>query len=153
MTLSEKAKDLRSSGCILTICGLVGMLFMVFVFTGVIPLNMSGVVGIVARLVMCFLFMVFLVTGIMALKRSGIVMKDAEREAEKKNEILKWFMESFAAKDIDALTEPQTEENELYFERIDIIRDKICERFMDVEDALMSELTEEIYTRLFETGE
>ena len=43
-------------------------------------------------------------------------------------------------------------ENDLYFERTDLIKDKICERFMDIEDALMSELTEELYSELFEAG-
>ena len=150
MTLNDKAKDLRSSGYVLTICGAVGMLFMAFVFTGVIPLNMSGAVDLVSKLVMSLLFLVFLITGIMSLKRSGTVMQDAERETGKKNEIRKWFVDSFTAADIDGLIETGLTDNELYFERTDIIKDRICERFMDVEDALMSELTEEIYTELFE---
>ena len=152
MTLNEKARDLKSSGLVLTLCGAAGMAVMLLIFTGVIPLNLSGVMGIVSELVMLVLFLVFLVTGVISLKKSGTALQDAERESEKKKEIVKWFLDSHTASDIDALTEPGLEDNELYFARTDIIRDKICERFMDVEDGLMSELTEEIYTGLFETA-
>ncbi|MBQ8956303.1 MAG: hypothetical protein IJ075_04975 [Lachnospiraceae bacterium] len=151
MTLNEKARDLKSSGYALTGCGGIGLIIMVLIFTGVIPLNLSGAVGIVSKLVMSILFLVFLITGIMSLKKSKIVSQDAERENDKKNEIKKWFLESFTSDDLTELIDQELEENDLYFERTSLIKDKICERFMDVEDALMSELTEEIYTELFES--
>ena len=150
MTLDEKAKDLRSSGYVLTFCGVLGIILMALIFTGVIPLNLSGVVGIVSKLVMTLLFLVFLAAGISSLKRAGTVLQDAERENEKKKEIRKWFLDTYSAEDLDGYTDRELEGNDLYFDRIDIIKDKICERFMDVEDSLMSELTEEIYTELFD---
>ncbi|MCR5773571.1 MAG: hypothetical protein K6G42_00670 [Lachnospiraceae bacterium] len=150
MTLNEKAKDLRTSGYALTICGAVGVIFAILVFTGVIPLALNGVFGIVTKTVMSVLFVIFLIAGLNALKRSRIVMEDAERETDKKNDIKKWFAETYDGAAVDAFLEPGLEDNELYFARTDLIKDKICERFMDVEDALMSEITEELYTELFE---
>ncbi len=150
MTLNEKAKDLRSSGYTLTVCGAIGLVAMALIFTGVIPLSMSGVFGVVTKLVMSLLFIIFLVAGIHSLKRSGAVTLDAERETDKKKEIIKWFLGEHDADSIDADLDTTLEVNDLYFERTDFIKDKICERFMDVEDALMSELTEEIYSELFD---
>ena len=150
MTLNEKAKDLRSSGYALTVCGAIGLVAMVLIFAGVIPLSMSGVFGIVTKLVMSLLFIIFLIAGIHSLKKSGAVSLDAERETDKKKEITKWFLGEHNAESIDGELDTTLESNDLYFERTDFIKDKICERFMDVEDALMSELTEEIYSELFD---
>ncbi len=151
MTLNEKAKDLRSSGYALTICGGAGLIVMILIFSGVIPLSLEGVFGLVTKVVMSFLFVLFLLAGIHSFRRSKSVSQDAARETEKKKEIKKWFRESFDAKAIDELIDTELEDNDLYFERTDLIKDKICERFMDIEDALMSELTEELYSELFET--
>lgn len=151
MTLNEKAKDLRSSGYALTICGGAGLIVMILIFSGVIPLSLEGVFGLVTKVVMSFLFVLFLLAGIHSFRRSKSVSQDAVRETEKKKEIKKWFRESFDAKAIDELIDTELEDNDLYFERTDLIKDKICERFMDIEDALMSELTEELYSELFET--
>ena len=151
MTLNEKAKDLRSSGYALTICGGAGLIVMILLFSGVIPLSLEGVFGLVTKVVMSFLFVLFLLAGIHSFRRSKSVSQDAVRETEKKKEIKKWFRESFDAKAIDELIDTELEDNDLYFERTDLIKDKICERFMDIEDALMSELTEELYSELFET--
>ncbi len=205
MTLNEKAKDLRSSGYALTVCGGAGLIIMILIFTGVIPVSLGGAFGIVTKCVMTLLFILFFAAGIHSFRRSKAVSQDAARETDKKKEIKKWFLESFdadalnqiifsgcrkkkvpeddqdgeeasaqeddqeeiPAKDDDQDTETVTEpdagedeggsselgENDLYFERTDLIKDKICERFMDVEDALMSELTEEIYSELFEASE
>ncbi len=151
MTLNEKAKDLRSSGYALTICGGAGLIVMILIFSGVIPLSLEGVFGLVTKVVMSFLFVLFLLAGIHSFRRSKSVSQDAVRETEKKKEIKKWFRESFDAKAIDELIDTELEDNDLFFERTDLIKDKICERFMDIEDALMSELTEELYSELFET--
>ena len=153
MTLNEKAKDLKSSGYALTVCGGIGMIVMILVFTGVIPLSLNGVFGIVTQVVMTLLFALFLLAGILSYRKSGSVSQDAVRETEKKKEIKKWFTDSFDAASIDEMLDTGLEENDLYFERTDLIKDKICERFMDIEDALMSELTEELYTELFEKGQ
>ena len=150
MTLNEKAKDLKSSGYALTVCGGIGMIVMILVFTGVIPLSLNGVFGIVTQVVMTLLFALFLLAGILSYRKSGSVSQDAVRETEKKKEIKKWFTDSFDAASIDEMLDTGLEENDLYFERTDLIKDRICERFMDIEDALMSELTEELYTELIE---
>ena len=151
MTLNENAKDMKSSGYALTLCGGIGIIVMILIFVGVIPLNLSGVFGTVTKVVMTFLFAVFLAAGIHAFRRSGEVSQEALRETNKKKEIKKWFMETYDADALDEMTDRELEGNDLYFERIDIIKDKICERFMDVEDALMSEITDELYTELFDT--
>lgn len=151
MTLNDKAKDMKSSGYALTLCGGIGIIVMILIFAGVIPLSMTGVFGTVTKIVMTFLFAAFLAAGIHAFRRAGEVSQEALRETDKKKEIKKWFLETYDANALDEMTDKDLEDNDLYFDRIDIIKDKICERFMDVEDALMSEITDELYSELFDT--
>ena len=56
---------------------------------------------------------------------------------------------TFAAS-IDGETEAEPEDSDIYFERTDIIRRRISEHYMDVEESLMSQLIEELYTEYFE---
>ena len=225
MTLNEKANELKTSGCALTICGGAGAVFMILVIFGVIPLNLAGPFGILTKCIMSLLFVLFLVTGIISLKRSKSAFEDANRETEKKNDIKKWFLDTYDAASLDEIIDSRPEEpdaaeeaseaeedeeessgdeavpddpsgaddthdnaeasdngeasdeeasdeevpaddeyavadpiaefdkNYRFFARSELIKDKICERFMDVEDALMSELTEELYNEIFEEGD
>ncbi len=150
MTLTEKAKDLKSSGYTLVLVGGIGLIAMILVLTGVIPLEVSGAFGIVTKIVMTFLFTLFFVLGVRALLRSKTVAQDAIRETGKRAEIKKWFTETYDAASVDSELEGEIEGSDIYFERTDIIRKKISERFMDVEESLMSQLIEELYTEYFE---
>jgi hypothetical protein len=150
MTLTEKAKDLKSSGYTLVLVGGIGLIAMILVLTGVISLEVSGAFGIVTKIVMTFLFALFFVLGVRALIKSKTVAQDAIRETGKRAEIKKWFTETYDAASVDSELEGEIEESDIYFERTDIIRKKISERFMDVEESLMSQLIEELYTEYFE---
>ena len=147
MTLNDKAKDLRSSGYTLMIVGIAGLVVMIVIMTGLIPVTLNNAFAMVG---MTVLFVIFLCAGIYTLKKARAAAEDAERETDKKSEIKKWFLSAHDAASLDEIIGEEPDENDLYFERIDLIKDKICERFIDVEDALMSELTEEIYTELFD---
>lgn len=150
MTLTEKAKDLKSSGYTLVLIGGIGLVAMALVLSGAVKLQLEGAFGVIAEVVMTLLFGMFLVSGIRALIRAKTVAMDAVRETGKKEEIKKWFTENYDAASIDGETEAETEDSDIYFERTDIIRRRISERFMDVEESLMSQLIEELYTEYFE---
>ena len=150
MTLTEKAKDLKSSGYTLVLIGGIGLIAMALVLSGAVKLQLEGAFGVIAEAVMTLLFGMFLVSGIRALIRAKTVAMDAVRENGKKEEIKKWFTENYDAASIDGETEAETEDSDIYFERTDIIRRRISERFMDVEESLMSQLIEELYTEYFE---
>ncbi|MCR5746725.1 MAG: hypothetical protein K6G03_03370 [Lachnospiraceae bacterium] len=150
MTLSEKANDLKTSGYTLTLVGGAGTVAMILLDTGLIPFQLSGIFGGITKVVMTGLFLLFLFIGIRSLIRAGKVAKDAEREIEKKAGIEKWFRETYDAAAINENVDPDAEDNELYFERSEAIRQKITERFMDIEDSLMSELVDDLYSGYFD---
>ena len=93
MTLTEKAKDLKSSGYTLVLIGGIGLIAMALVFSGAVKVELEGAFGVIAEVVMTLLFGMFLASGIRALIRAKTVAMDAVRETGKKEEIKKWFTE------------------------------------------------------------
>ena len=150
MTLDEKARNLRSSAYTLIIVGSAGLLFMILVLSGVIPINMPGIIGILSKVIMTALFIMFLAFGIGSYLRSRKVAEDAGRESEKKEEIERWFLDSYDGAGIDGNVNDGDDDNDLYFDRTDFIREKISERFLDVDESLMSVMVEELYAQLFD---
>ncbi len=149
-TLEEKASDLKSSGYTLLAVGLIGAVLLILVITGVFSFAMGGVMKYISYSVMGLLFAVFIVSGIRSLSKAKTVAEDAVREKEKKEEILAWFRSTYDAKAIDALADPDGDGTDLYFARAACMKEKIGERFMEVDEALMNDLIEQLYTELFE---
>ncbi len=149
-TLEEKAADLKNSGYTLLFVGLAGAVCLILIFTGVIPMLMTGIMKIMSLIVMGTLFAVFIFFGITSLMRAGSVSADAGRENEKREEILGWFIGAYDAESIDSAVNPDDDDNDLYFDRAAFIRRKIGERYMELDDALLDDLIEKIYTQLFE---
>ncbi len=149
-TLEEKAVDLKNSGYTLLFVGAAGAVCLILIFAGVIPMLMTGIMRILSLIVMGTLFAVFIFFGITSLMKAGSVSADAGRENEKREEILGWFLGAYDAESIDNAVNPDSDDNDLYFDRAAFIRSRIGERYMELDDALLDDLIEKIYTRLFE---
>ena len=59
-------------------------------------------------------------------------------------------LDDFDRDTIENEANPDKDDNDLYFDRVDVIRSKISERFIEIEDSLMSQIIEDIYTDLFD---
>ncbi len=149
-TLEEKAADLKNSGYTLLFVGAAGAVCLILIFAGVIPMLMTGIMKIMSLIVMGTLFAVFIFFGITSLIKAGSVSADAGRENEKREEILEWFIGAYDAESIDSAVNPDDDDNDLYFDRAAFIRSRIGERYMELDDALLDDLIEKIYTQLFE---
>ena len=148
-TLSQKAEDLRSSGYTLLIVGVVGAVAMILWIAGVIPLQMAGLMKYISMSVMGLLFVLFIVSGIKALLKAKKTAGEAVRENEKREEIINWFLSEYDSDSIDAGFDERIDENDLYFERTDLMKEKIMERFLELDEALLSDIFERLYTKLY----
>ncbi len=149
VTLSQKAEDLRSSGYTLLVVGAIGALAEILWIAGIIPITMQGIMKYISMGVMGFLFALFIISGINALKRAKETAQDALRENEKREEIIRWFTGEFDRDRIDSDLDLSEDENDLYFERSDFIRERITERFLELDDALLSDIIERLYTEYY----
>ncbi len=149
VTLSQKAEDLKSSGYTLLIVGIIGALIEILWVLGVFPMTMSGLMKYISIGVMGILFAVFIISGVKAMKKSKEIAMDAVRENEKREEIIKWFTGEYDSEGIDKNFDLREDENDLYFERTDFMRERITERFLELDEALLSDIIERLYTELY----
>ena len=149
-TLDEKAADLKSSGYTLLSVGIAGIIVIILMAAGVFPVNMTGIMKYISYSVMGLLFAIFIISGWRAMIRSKKVSEDAVRENDQRDEIMNWFVDGYDGETIDKLVNPDTDDNDLYFDRTEFMKAKISERFMDLDDGFMADIIERLYSELFE---
>lgn len=151
---AEMANENRSSGISMVIVGGIGLIGMILVILGIIPLNLNGMGKYLSYGVMTFLFVVFIIIGIKSLMMTKQYMADAETENNLKDEIINWFCDSFSASEIDsdsykigAIAELADEE--AYYKRTDNIREKVEAKYIDLNRAFLEQIVEDIYDKLY----
>ena len=152
---SERAEENKSSGISMVVVGGAGLIVMILLILGIIPLNIAGNAKMLSYSVMTFLFAVFLFIGIRSLMLTKQYMIDAEIENNIKEDILSWFKDSFNSSEIDSDAYKTGNINELsdieiYYKRSDNIKEKIRAKYVDLDEAFLDQLTEELYEALFE---
>lgn len=148
--LEDKANDLRTSGYTLLIVGAVGVAVLLLIAAGVFPVGMAGIMKYISYAVMGTLFIVFVVSGVHSLIKAKNVAEDAVRENEKRDEIMEWFINEYDGDKIDAAVNSDAGDNDLYYDRVDFMKDRINERFMDLDEGFTADMIERIYTELFD---
>ena len=148
--MEEKANDLKTSGYTLLVVGLIGMAAILLIITGVIPIGQTGIMRYISNGAMGLLFLIFIVSGAHSLMKSKSASEDAVRENEKRDEIMAWFMNEYDGAKIDAEVNPDEGDNDLYYDRVDFMKEKINERFMDLDEGFTSDMIERMYTELFD---
>ncbi|MCR5650594.1 MAG: hypothetical protein K6F86_05375 [Lachnospiraceae bacterium] len=149
VTLSQKAYDLKTSGYTLLIVGVIGAAAMILWIAGVIPIRMGVPMKYISMGVMTCLFVLFIISGVKALSGAKRIASDAVRENEKREEIINWFLGEYDKETLDSSFNPEIDENDLYFERTDLMKEKIMGRFMELDEALLSDIIERLYTKLY----
>ncbi|MGN0377770.1 MAG: hypothetical protein ACI4ED_09050 [Suilimivivens sp.] len=151
----EKAQENQSSAYTLLIVGGAGLVLIVLFFFDLLPIHslvlnkymVSGVLGT--------LFILFIIMGFVSLRNYKILIRKAGKENNLTSEIKKWCAESLSADYIDsnlAFSEDTTEELK-YFARFDKIKSIIQSQFMNLDEAYLDRLIDEIYPEIFEDGQ
>lgn len=147
---SDQYKDLHSSALSLIIVGVVGDLFILLTWLSMTPFDFDFPVKIMFTLVMGCLLNVFLIGGIISYKKAKAIHSEVDAEEKLTSDILEYITSNytldFFLKEFGSETEPGS----LYFERTKFIRDKIAEKFGDLEESFRENMIEQIYTTIFE---
>lgn len=148
--LSDKYNDIISSAATMLIVGIAGIIFMILVITKTIPLPLNSETSWLFNSVLGGVFIIFIVSGIVSFMHAKQVKIDAVEENKLIEQILAWADENLTVsllnEDLD-LGQP----NELlYFNRSDKIKDALMHQFENTDEALIYELTEQIYQKLYE---
>ena len=152
-TAEERVGDMKTSGYTLSVLGVLGLIIVILIITGVIKLNLSGVGSYITYGTMFVLFLIFTVAGFRALAKVKPLTEEAGREAAKIKEIEDWFLEQYDREKIDAQRLKEADEgfDDEYYGRVDFMRARINERFMDLDPAFLDHVIEGLYQKLFDS--
>ena len=153
---AAKAEDNKSSAYTLHIVGVVGMIVIILGLAGALPIHLSGTSKYMTYGIMSVLFLLFIVMGVISMKSYHIFAKRAASENSLKDTMEKWCLENLSPEELDAeLFSEETEkdglpEEEKYFQRVKLLKKKISEKFMNLDEAFLDRFTDEIYGDIFE---
>lgn len=147
----EKAEENRTSAYTLIVFGILGLVAIVLFFTGIIPVNMNNTSRYMISGVMGALFLLFFVMGIVSLRNFKILKEKAGKENNLTTTIKEWALAEMSKDSIDASFDfSETPEELKYFQRSQYIKDKIVNQYMNLDEAYINRLVEEIYPDIFE---
>ena len=147
----EKSKEFRSSAQVLLGVGSIGIIACGLVLFDVFPLHMNTTSKYMTTGVMGALFVLFVVMGILSLKSSKKLAQKAASENMLTEDLHAWCIGNITkeASDLQVVSDEMTEE-EIYFKRVEYIKDKINGQFVNLEESYLENFIEEIYSEIFE---
>lgn len=152
MNNAEKAQDNRSSGWTLLITGSVGLIAIILIALGVIPLSMSSFTKTMITIVLGSLCVIFIIMGFVSFKNSKEYATKAEAEGDRESRIINWFKENCPAEKIDEMLGQELDglsEEEAYFRRFAMVRQIVYNQFPDIGTEFHEHMSDEVYETLF----
>lgn len=147
---ATKAEENKSSAYTLLFVGVLGMIVIVLGLAGVLPIHLGGNSKYLTYGIMSALFLLFIVMGVLSMKSYRIFAKKAESENSLKDTIEKWCKDNLDATAIDeGLFEEDFSDEEKYFKRTGVVKEKIKKQFLNLDDAFLDDLVDGIYSEIF----
>lgn len=147
---SERADDLKSSGEVLLVFGILGCIALLLIDFGILPIRFGN--RIMMNGIMFALFFFFIGFGVYSLKGARKFRAEASDEDALTERIDQWAKGNLTAEGIDAAAElDESDADEIcFFKRTEAIRQKIADEFEGVDEAYLDSMAETIYQELFE---
>lgn len=152
---AERAEDNKSSAWTLLSVGTIGIVVLVLIMTGIIPLYFYGITKYLVYGVMFAMFILFIVMGAVSLRNSKIFARKAESENTLSDTMKEWCMENLKAEELDTSLfgeeQRQTLPPELkYFKRNAEIKRLLSDKFMNLDEGFLEDFVDHIYEDIFE---
>lgn len=152
---AERAEDNKSSAWTLLSIGVLGIILLVLVMAGIIPVYFYGVSKFMIYGVMFALFILFIVMGMVSLRNSRIFAKKAESDSTLSDTMHDWCKDNLNAADLDVqlFDEEETaalEEEMKYFKRTEYLKRLLADKFMNLDEGFLEDFVDHIYDEVFE---
>lgn len=154
---ADRTKEYLSSGYTLVIVGGAGLLAMILVMAGIIPLHLASNIKYISYGVMSIMFIIFIVVGIKCLKDAKALSVEADIEKSLFSEVKSWFLESFSKEEIEedavngsGLSVAEVDDIDIYYRVSANIKAKITARYSELDEEFLEQVAEELYQELFE---
>ena len=148
---ADRAEDMRSSAYTLMIVGALGIIAVILLYIGALPITLSGPGRYVTTGTMAAIFVLFLIIGIKSYTKLRALNEEAQREEKKIEEIRKFFFDSYDAEKLDeeALGDDETNAGE-YFLRSSFMKHTLNERFMDLDPSFLEYIVDNLYSEMYD---
>lgn len=147
----QKANEFKSSGYTLLVVGIIGLAAEVCVYFNVFSIPIFGKNNYIAYGVLGCMFLLFLILGIRSLSSSKIYSGKISEENHLKDEIMQWAKDAFQKDEIDAACSlDDLAEEEKYFKRFELMKKRTSEKFLNLDQAFLESLIDELYPQIFE---
>ena len=150
---SEQAAENKSSAWTLLIVGGLGLVFLVLLLAGVLPLQLRGANRYMIGGIMGALFVIFIVMGFVSLKNSKLYAKEADSENSLKSTMEKWCRENLEGAKVDATLQLNTvPEEEWYFRRVALVKSVLNRQFVNLDQDFLDHFVDDMYDTIFPEG-
>ncbi|MBO5207884.1 MAG: hypothetical protein J6B68_00915 [Lachnospiraceae bacterium] len=150
---AQKAEENKSSAYTLLVVGFFGLVAVVLVLFGIIPLYQNNAT---TRYLLCgvmgVLFLLFIIFGIVSMRTFKVLSVQAKSEDTLLMEITKWCQENLSAQVVDSGLSDMEDlpEEQKYFKRADKMKQMIKDKFMNLDEAFLDHFVDDYYQNLFE---
>ena len=145
---AKKAQEFKSGGLSLLFVGGLGLIFILLILFGIIPLHMNLFSKYLIIGVMGSLFVLFIVMGFLSVKSYKKFEIKASEEDTLTQNLTSWVKENLQKDQIDADIEEASEEL-LYFLRTEKMKEMITQKFLNLDAAFLDSFIDDIYPEIF----
>ena len=145
---SKKAQEFKSGGLSLLFVGGLGLICILLILFGIIPLHMNLFSKYLIIGVMGSLFILFIVMGFLSVKSYKKFEIKASEEDTLTQNLTSWVKENLHKEQIDADIEEASEEL-LYFLRTEKMKEMITHKFLNLDAAFLDSFIDDIYPEIF----
>lgn len=147
-----KAEDFKSSAYTLFIVGFLGIIALILIECGLLPVQLAAPNKYITYFVMGAMFLVFMVMGVSSFRSFKVYEKEAVTEDKLTADIKKWTKENIDVKELmeKVRFEEDILEEEKYFRYFEILKSCITDKFGKLNASYLEAVCEEVYTELFE---
>ena len=145
---AKKAQEFKSGGLSLLFVGGLGLIFILLILFGIIPLHMNLFSKYLIIGVMGSLFVLFIVMGFLSVKSYKKFEIKASEEDTLTQNLTSWVKENLHTEQMDADIEEASEEL-LYFLRTEKMKEMITHKFLNLDAAFLDSFIDDIYPEIF----
>lgn len=149
---AQKAEDNKSSAYTLLGIGALGIIAVILILAGIIPLYQnSAVTRYFVCGVMGAMFILFFIFGIVSMKSFKAFSKQAESENSLLTEMTEWCEKNLSAQKIDGALPGigDISEEQKYFQRAEEMKRMIQSEFSNSDEAFLDRFVDDYYQKLF----
>lgn len=142
-------EDLRSTGYSFTFVGILGIVLLILLDCGLLPINMATYMLIIMNIVMGGFFLFFIFVGI----KSFLEMKGAkiaeEQDAKDEEDIVTWFLKEHKDELLSFQVEASKPE-EAFYPRAEKMKEIFLSKYPDMDSDDMDYYIDLLYGKIFE---